>query len=374
MNDIQFLQYALEQSFRHPNFKNFNQIDFQFNFDAEGNGVFVPSNNNLALYLMPASKIKKMIKAARSDAKQKEVVEAYLTYKHDFAENVVIPDNIAEINQLCSLLSIPLTNRQGAQKQRLTAMLMPLDFASQVETSGKQYRQCLAKLRKYQKNNTMAWSIASVKEFGAYYRRVMRHFSGWNLWSWKNKQLLKKYLIEAVEILLAKDRIPSDYAESKVFKGRKSRDAYLRALQQFVLKIASMSDNEALLILLRNFLIDYKTFVQEFKVFRQMQSTENVADVLAFKTATQKVFNYFAEMCYLDAVRTAFIEIYLEKCPVERHQELPTVAPEREFRKVQKILKANEKIDCRKTKTGKMFYVAQQNFDGATARIKKMPI
>ncbi len=374
MNDIQFLQYALEQSFLHPNFKNFNQIDFQFSFDAEGNGVFVPSNNNLALYLMSASKIKKIIKAARSDAKQKEVIEAYLTYKHDFAENVVIPNNITEINQLCSLLSIPLTNRQGAQKQRLTAMLMPLDFASQVEVSGKQYRQCLAKLRKYQKNNTMAWSIASVKEFGAYYRRVMRHFSGWNLWSWKNKQLLKKYLIEAVEILLAKDRIPSDYAESKVFKGRKSRDAYLRALQQFVLKIASMSDNEALLILLRNFLIDYKTFVREFKVFRQMQSTENVADVLAFKTATQKVFNCFAEMCYLDAVRTAFTEIYLEKCPVERHQELPTVAPEREFRKVQKILKANEKIDCQKNKTGKIFSTVQQNFDGATTRIKKMPI
>lgn len=371
MNDIQFLQYALEQSFYHPSFKNFNQIDFQFSFDAAGNGIFVPSNNNLSLYVLPASKIKKMVKAARADAKQKDVIQAYLTFKHDFAENVVIPNDIAEINQLCSLLSIPLTDRQTAQKQRLTGMLMPQDYASQVEAGGKQYRQCLAKLRKYQKERTMAWSIALVKEFSVYYKRVMRNYMGWSLWGWKNKRLLKKYLMEAIDLVLAGERLPSDFAEQKSFMGRKTRDAYFRALQQFVLKMTAMSDNEALLILLKNFLSDYKTYAKEFKVFRQMQSTENVADVLAFKQAAQKVFNGFAEMCYLDAVKTAFVETYIEKIPVERHPELPTVAPEREFRKVQKILKANEKIDCRKTKTGQLFAQEMTNYQAALARFNK---
>ena len=371
MNDTQFLQYALEQSFRHPNFKNFNQIDFQFDFDAEGNGVFVPSNNNLSLYLISAAKIKKMIKSARADAKQENIVQEYQTFKHDFTENIIIPKNIAEINQLCELLNIELTDRQTAQKQRLTAMLMPPDFAAQVEQSGKQYRQCLAKLRKYQKDHAMAWSIALVKEFASYHRRVMRRFMGWSIWGWKNKRLLQKYLTEAVEILLSGERLPSDFAETKTFIGRRSRDAYLRALQQFVLKISAMSGNEALLILIKNFLLDYKTYVKEFKIFRQMQSTENVADVLACKQMAQKVFNCFAEMCYLDAVKTAFTQVYLDQCPVERHPELPTVAPEREFRKVQKLLKANEKIDCTKSKTGQLFAQSSANYQSALSRFNK---
>ncbi len=371
MNDTQFLQYALEQSFRHPNFKNFNQIDFQFNFDSKGNGVFVPSNNNLSLFILSAAKIKKMIRASRADAKQEDILQEYQTFKHDFTENIIIPKDIAEINQLCELLSIELTNRQTAQKQRLTAMLMPPDFAAQVEQSGKQYRQCLAKLRKYQKEHAMAWSIALVKEFTTYHRRVMRHFLGWSIWGWKNKRLLQKYLVEAVEILLSGERLPSDFAETKTFKGRDSRDAYLRALQQFVLKITAMSGNEALLILIKNFLLNHKTYAKEFKAFRRMQTAENIADVLAFKQTTQKVFNGFAEMCYLDAVKTAFIQIYLEQCPVERHPELPTVAPEREFRKVQKLLKANEKIDCSKSKTGQLFTQASATYQTALNRFNK---
>jgi hypothetical protein len=102
-----------------------------------------------------------------------------------------------------------------------------------------------------------------------------------------------------------------------------------------------------------------------------MQTAENIADVLAFKQTTQKVFNGFAEMCYLDAVKTAFIQIYLAQCPVERHPELPTVAPEREFRKVQKLLKANEKIDCSKSKTGQLFTQTSATYQTALNRFNK---
>lgn len=374
MNDLQFLQYALKQSFLEPEFKNFNNVDFLFRADAYGNGVFVPHNKYLSVYMIKTADIKKMIKDLRFDARKNALfLPEYRTFKHDFAENTIIPTDIAEINQLCELMEMPLINRQTAQKRRLMAVWSPLDFGDDVVAAEKSFRQCLLKLKKWQKNYSVAWDLALIKDFTKTYYRQMRRFFSFSFWALKNKRLLKKYALEAVQILLKGERLPSDFAETKKFKGSKIGEKYTEALQQLVLKITAMSDNEALLILTQSFLTDRKRYKRELKALGNMltQSTD-LAAVINFRKTLQKVFETFAQLCYLDAVKTAFAEVYLEQCPTERHQALPTVSPEREFKKVQKIWQSAEKVDYAQTRGGKLFVKAKDEFKKAVDALAKM--
>jgi hypothetical protein len=119
-------------------------------------------------------------------------------------------------------------------------------------------------------------------------------------------------------------------------------------------------------------LTDTKRYKRELKVLGNMltQPTDLVA-VTNFKKTLQKVFETFAQLCYLDAVKTAFAEVYLEQCPAERHQALPTVSPEREFKKVQKIWQSAEKVDYAQTRGGKLFVKAKDEFKKAADALAK---
>lgn len=371
MNDIGLLQNAVEQAFRRPILKNFNNIDFQYYADAAANCVFIAGSKYLAPFILPRKQIDKFIKNATRDLhRSTTILSEYQNFRHDYKENIIIPDDIPEIAQLKTALGLTGINRQIVRKKRICAELTPPDFSKDLIKFEPDYHHLLAKVYQFQKNNRDTLEYTVLQDFIKAHRYFMRHLHSFSLWSPLNRHRLQQYTIEVLQRLIMKQDLPSEYYLSKRFFGRRrNAQKFTNALLTLQLKIAALADNPELLRLAHIFIRDGKQYTRELAAYKKAHTIAFLPEIQTLNSAAQHLFNNFAALCYLDGVKTSLEETYLDNCALKQGEALPTVSPEHEIRKVRQLLSECDDIDYRLSDTGRAFAKAQKSYVLAAAEL-----
>lgn len=380
MNNQAFLQKALEKSFQKPLMNEYNNIDFVFCRDSSG--CFIMGDKSecrFAPCLISATEIREFISAAVYDVRHSASLNReYEEFKHYFEENIIIPEKNPTVQSLRLWLDLTSVSRQAAQKKRVVATLMPPQFKETIAEMEKGYRAALNKIQICEKENLDAVEIARITDFVSSCRKVLRTVHLDDVILFANKFRLRRYLTEALDIIAQSGNIEPDFELSHVFLGNNTRlfgknaDRYRSDMLCLADKIRSMADNSSMLEIARVYLSNPRKYPEAFRNFRNARRAPNLNDILAIKEAAQIMFNEFAGLCYLEGVRKAFEVNYLDECPSPQNPPLPTVSPNEEMGKIRNIVEESRRLDCRGTRTGKLYYEALEKYCNACARIDKI--
>ena len=132
MEDKAFLQHALEQSFLHPLVIESERIKITSDsFYCETLQISDTEFLYAQPYRITAEQIKKYmqnISAVISTRQNKRLYAEYELYKHDLAENIIVPNTYPDIKKIGKQLDLQTVSRQAAQKKKITATLFPPSF------------------------------------------------------------------------------------------------------------------------------------------------------------------------------------------------------------------------------------------------------
>ena len=380
MNDKAFLQYALEQSFLKPVINSAYGLAMSDYSKTSANLAFNDmKHKNLTTYFLKISDIKKRIALVAYDVKNSKILhEQYELYKHDVSENIIIPDNTPELKNLQQQYNMVSVNRQSAQKKKVMAAIMPADYDLRVKEAYENYFAVVEEARRLLDINLVAENISKMNDFAGIYKHIMNTANSVNPLFLLNRKRLILYINEAAQILKSEHPLAADFCETHSFWGEnicffsKSAKHYKNELQYMISLLKNMAHEPKLLGLAQTLFADRNKYIAELNAYRNETAARNITEVTFLRHNLQKLFNLYCSLVYLDGVRFAFENQYLNECPVQKHQALPTVAPQEELKKIGKIVQESTKIRDNNSKIRKVYVQALNNFNGVYQEVKNL--
>lgn len=371
MNDKAFLRYALEQSFKRPSNCAADRMALHYDTETSGGYAFIDKiHQNIVPYFMPFSTIKKYTKAVAGGMGRNNMrlYDEYNAYKHDLAENIIIPEHYAEVAKARQVLDLVAVNRQSAQKKKIVATLIPAKFTLQMKETGRQYDGIMYAVNQVLQKNQGAVNLALIKEFEQAYTAVMRKFRPAHPFYLLNRKRMLYYLNEAAQILKSNHPLDEDFCLTHCFYdvnfiGKNVSKACGDMLRKLVAYMQKMAHQPQLLTLAQMILADRKKYSAALKNYETKNNVVDAARILSIRRDAQKLFEKYALLCYLDGVRFAFENKFLNECPEPRHPPLPTVAPQEELKKIADIVEQSYKIDASAGNIGQLYLSALKSYE-----------
>lgn len=386
MQDTDFLLQALKQAFLHPIVHSVNGVSFIdytgitdcLRFCDDRHGMLLPSP-------LPLKNIKKYAQSAARAVNRRHnprLYAEYDAYKHDLIENVVMPNDFPQLLQAKKLLDMVEVNRQSAQKKKVVATLFPSEFLAKYKLSGEEYTAAVRQAEQVLLNNQNAYDVALISDFAAAYKKIIGVFNISDFMLWVNKKRFRYYLNEAAQLLKSKQVLSVDFYEDHPFHGENYEIARHKIMQcknnlkQLLFLLQKMAHNPRLLSMAQDVIAHRKNFAQTLSEYRAEHKCDNFSAISALRHNMQDLFNKYAFMIYLDGVRFAFENKYLNECPIQRYPSLLTVSPQDEIKKIAKIVDESRKIDAESGKIKQIYMQALKDYTDSyqrfTASLKKI--
>lgn len=379
MNDKAFLRYALEQSFLRPQNNAAECVDLQYNIKNSSSYTLIDKRHaEIVPYLLPGAAVKKCVKSVMHDiSRNTRLFEEYERYKHDLAENIIIPENVPEIGRARKVLDLVTVNRQSAQKKKIAATLIPATFALKMKEIHRVYGEIWLQSEAELKKNPEAVDLSLIKDFAQTYGAAMRRFGLAHPLYRLNKKRMKYYLNEAAQILKSHHPLADDFCvthcfyEMKLF-GNKVSKTCADMLCNMVAQLQRMAHQPQLLTLAQILLADNRKFAKALQDYAAEHKVADSVRVDTMRHDVQKLFKKYALLCYLDSARFAFENKFLNECPEPRHPPLPTVSPTDELRMVSQIVEESHKISIADGKIRKIYDDALAAYEHDLAALQKV--
>lgn len=327
--------------------------------NSESGYIFTDrSNCDFSPYFLKNSEIHELSEAFKHDLSHNaQLREESDLFNHYFAENIVIPDDFPKAELIRSKLGLTALSRQAAQIKCLLATIIPADFQTNCEKLMPEYQNIMAKVRKFLADSPDADSLIKIMDFSFYYKKITREVNFLDLFFFNNKKIFKNRLTEIIENLINKQAVSTDFADSNIFikpfflfgnQGRRYHAFYTESLLFLSGKILSMRNNPELLKLALLQVNDDKAFQSELRYFRNAHLPPDFHDILKIKRSAQKLYEQFAKICYLNAVRASLEIFYAHDNPLPQNQPLPSVAPAEELKNIKNIIERCKSIIIKK--------------------------
>ena len=378
MNDKSFLQYALEQSFLHP--YNNAAESVVLHRDASWSDAYMYADKkhpDIVPYRLAFANMRKYSKQVGYDIKHTlQLYEEYEQYKHDLAENIIIPEKIPEAVATRQTYDLVTANRQSAQKKRIVATLIPSSFSLQLKKIHLQYQGILGEAELELQKNLAAVNLSRVQDFEQIYNVNMRRFNWLHPLYRLNRKRMKLYLNEAAQILKSNYPLDDDFCLSHCFYefkffGKNVAKTCSDTLFNLISQLRQMAQPE-LLNIVQARLVSRDKYATCVKKYIADNNIATISKVTEIRNNMKELFDGYAFLCYLDGVRFAFENKYLNECPEPRHPPLPTVAPLEELKTVSKIVTESYKIDASSGKVGNIYTEALKSYQTKYNELHKL--
>ena len=352
MEDNIFLQHALKQSFNNPIINAVSGLSMDNNLQHSTGYLFKDIKHpNLTAFLLPYEQIKKISHFVESDIRHSiNIHEICAQYRHDINENIVIPENYPEVEEIHRKFEMLTVNRQNAQKKRLSATIIPADFMTEMQNIRPQYHMIMQNVEHILQNNPLAFDATLMNEFALNYKQVMQYFRPIRPSFWLNKKRFIYYINEAAQILKSSYPLPIDFYETHTFVGDTGGFGSIAAkicrdkLQFLITILQKLSHEKQWLNLAQFLLADESKYTEELKLYKQQQNIKDIVKITALRKNAQKFFENYAFLVYLNGVRFAFENKYIGEYSATLHPPLPTVSPKDEIIKIHQIIADSRKI------------------------------
>jgi len=380
MEDKDFLENALKQAFAHPLIRKESEL-LLFNTLAWADSFILLDLNEkvFAPIYIPFSYVKKHENLVKYDLKRNdELLAQYQIFKHYLHENIVVPNNTPEAEEIKIRLDLQEVSRQAAQKKKILATLIPADFAWQVKDMKNKHNLLRQNTLKYAENNAFNWDLAKLYEFVAVYERFLRLTRRISIVYWLNKKRFISYLCEAVQILKVYDTLPDDFLQTRTLRGLKHRwsasgvrlcNVYLHHLLKI---LQSMAKKPELLALAQNRMAGLEVYKNNLSAYKKKYEVKGLEKTVAVYKSAQRCVENFAFLNYLEGVRFAFENVYLSECPEPRNPEMQTVSPKDELNKINKIVSERRKVTPAAGKIAALFNSAMAEYIKAGKTLEKV--
>lgn len=379
MQDCDFLNSALEQAFRHPIIHSehgLSMIDYTHLTDCFR--FCDDYHNSLLPFALPLANVKKYSSLSGRAVKQRHnprLYAEYEIYKHDLAENIIVPPDYAEVSAYRKKLDLSEMSRQAAQKKKIVATVFPAIYQEQYQKLQEQYPIHIQKCEEILLQNQKAYNISLINDFVLSYKRTLSQFNISNFVLWLNKKRFRYYLNEAAQLLKSHQAVSVDFYEDHPFIGDKyniTRHKVMECknnLKQLLFLLKKMAHDHQLLNMAQAVIAHKKNFAQMINEYRGTDKLENLSSISALRHCMQDLFNKYALLTYLNGVRFAFENKYLNECPETRHPALPTVSPQNEIKKIAKIVDESYKINAESGKIKQLYLHSLKEYEESQQKL-----
>ena len=371
MNDKAFLRYALEQSFIFPQADVAEGIVLSRGEGKSAGYTFADYKRpHIVPYYLPFSVTRKYAKSATHDIiRCPRLYAEYDMFKHDLSENIIMPADFAELRKAEKVLDLNSVSRQAAQRKKVTATIFPSAFTEQYKNICSQYAADMHTAEEVYKQNPIAVNIALLNDFADVFQKFMKRARWPHLGLKRNRKQVLYYLNEAAQLLKTHQILAQDFCATHEFYGEDKRHFYKSArycrdvFENLIKIMCQLPDESQLFVIIQELLISPQKFYNALKAYREEHKCDNAAKIAELRRKEQKLFRYFAMLQYLNGVRAAFENRFLDECPQKRPPALPTVSPEEELKKISKIVAESKTVDTSAGKLAAMYMTALKNYD-----------
>ena len=379
MQDSDFLLQALKQAFLHPIAYSVNGVSMADYIGLTDCLRFCDDRHSLLLpcpiSLDSIKKYSSAVPRAVNHRRNPRLYAEYEVYKHDLSENIVIPNNFAPVLQAKEALDLVEVSRQAAQKKKVVATVFPAEMSTKYKEINNSYAADIRQAEEILLNNPEAYNLSLISDFAQIYKKTIASFNISNLILWINKKRFRFYLNEAAQLLKSNQIITVDFYEDHPFHCEKYEIARYKVMQcknslkQLLFLLQKMAHDHTLLTMAQAVIADNKNFAQMFTEYKTHNKCENSTAVAALRHNMQDLFNRYAFLMYLNGVRYAFENKYLNEYPQQRHPPLPTVSPQDEIKKVAKISEESLKISAESGKIKQICLQALKDYEESRRKL-----
>ncbi len=326
-------------------------------------------------FLLKNHTLKELSDKFKHDIKHNKQLSSEIdTFNHYFSENIIIPDDFPKANNLRIELGLHSLSRQSAQIKCLLATIIPSDFQQKFDKIAQDYQNLIKKNKQCFNENPKADELIKIMDFSFYYKKITNKFHILDLFYTQNKSILKKRLTEIIETLIDKRSISTDFTDNGIFRtplkifgkqGKIYHAFYNDALLYLSGKLLTMRNNPEALKLALLLVQNNKNFPDELRYFRNSCLSPNFHDLIKIKRSAQNLYEKFALICYLNAIRASLEIFYATDNPLPKNQPLPSVAPQEEMKKIKEICERSQKISIKKGHLAKLYSKALADFQSA---------
>lgn len=373
MQDDDFLRQALKQAFAHPLTDLISPLCMRDYAPLTACLHFCDNRcTTLLPFTLPCADIKlysQISESAVHKLHNPSLYREYETYKHDISENIVVPTDFPNSQKIIKKLMLSRLSRQAAQKKKVSATIFPAEFINNFPSLDEKYCQSINLGQEILRQNPSSYHISLINDFAALYKKTIGGFIISNPILWLNKKRFRYYLNEAAQLLKSHQDLSADFYASHSFIGENNRFTRKKVLQvknkfsALLFLLPKMTNEPQLLSLVQILLADKKKYQKMLHEYSQNHNCDNLSQITALHHNMQDLFNKYAFLTYLDGVRFAFENKYLEECPQQRHQALPTVSPQDEVQKIIQIVEESKKTTSVSGRTKQIYLRALKNFD-----------
>ena len=379
MNDKKFLALSLQQSFEHPQLNGKYLNMFKQYSDANG---FLYITNPKFKFLPPwtinSDFSKKCRHALKHDALHSaELMQALQTLKHYLSENVVMPEDFPDIDRLAHSLGLKSLDRSTAQKKLTVSHLKPMGFEQKLQNCSRQFQHLSEHLTNISQQDSTSFTIALLKDFSTEYNQALCRTGKINLFIRLNRHQIKQCLSENwTKIKNHKTPNIADLLNTR-FRGQSIILAkkYFHHLHFLLLsltdKMSFLSNYPETYLLIDTLIESPEKFRRDFQEFCRQCLAPNSDDIYSLLQSASALQNDYLFLCYLADILDTFETKFLDKIPVERQPELPTVDPQKELKEIKKIIATGQHISTQ-TKTARFISSFIRNFDKDISRINEL--
>lgn len=379
MEDKAFLQYALEQAFLNP----LPETPTRIKSSASVNDFYFSDNESPEFdpYILSRSQLQKFASNAKNAVyprQNKRLYAEYEIYKHDLTENIVMPSNFPNIKEIAKQLDLQRVNRQSAQKKKITATIFPSDFTAEFKKITLQYVEILKQCNIVLNRNQAAVHLSLITDFAILYTQITKKFSLSHFTLRLNHKRMLFYINEAAQLLKTHQRLSDDFCQTHNFFGEKlpfTRHAAAQCrfwFSQLIHSLQNMTDDTRLYELVQALLVSRQRYTDSLKKYRAENPADNVEQITAIRHNMQELFKSYAFLWYLNGVRSAFENNYLNEAPQQRNPELLTVSPQDEVKKISKIVEESRKIKAVSGKIDTLYASALKKYDTIHQKLQQM--
>ena len=378
MEDKAFLLQAFRSSFAKPLIDSADGVVYDAPKEDRNNHIFVDTyQSGLLPFTLSGTQVKKYQSLLKSDiADCPALFGEYGMYKHDLSENITIPENIPEIAAAKKQLDLLIVNRQSAQKKKIAATIIPAKFALKLKTVRQDYFAVRQRIEQILAADPKAVNLSILDDFQVMYLKFLQKFKWWHPLLKRHKKNFNYYLNEAAQILKSPQPLPDDFLETHTFNDKfvffSDGNAKIcrQQLQKLLTLLQRLAHQNELLTLVQILLASREKYTVHLSQYLTAQKIDNVSAISAIRHNEQHLFNCYAFLCYLDGVRFALENKFLNECPEPRHPALPTVSPLNELKMVAKIVTESCNIVAR-GKINQLYIQALTDYDRVRQRTEK---
>lgn len=371
MNDKAFLRYALEQSFIFPQQDVAESVVLSRGVGKSAGYTFIDNRHpHIVPYYLPFAMTRKYAKSAVHDMKRcPRLYTEYEMFKHDLSENIIMPTDFAEMRKAEQVLDLNNVSRQAAQRKKITATIFPSAFTEQYRNIRAEYAEDMRQAATVYEKNPIAVNIALLNDFADVFQKFMKRARWPHLGLKRNRKQMLYYLNEAAQLLKTHQILAQDFCATHEFYGedkklfRKEARRCREIFENLIKLMRQLPDESQLFVVIQELLISPQKFHNALKAYREEHKCENAGKIADLRRKEQKLFRYFAMLQYLNGVRAAFENRFLDECPQKRPPALPTVSPEEELKKISKIVAESKAIQITSGKLAAMYMSALKNYD-----------